>query len=80
MLEREAARPGNVLKPEEERHIRVSNRDALEVVVIRCQEVKEILAAVTVKHDLSIACRFDDDWFFGCAALSQIVRSIEWGP
>src|SRR3954447_21950522 len=77
MFEREAARPGNVLQSEEKRHIGVSNRDAFKVVVVRCQKVEEILTTVAVKDDLSIACRFDRDWFFGRAALSQIVRTIE---
>src|SRR4051812_38294771 len=77
MLERETARSGNVLQSEQKRHIGISNGDALKVVVIRSQEVEEILAAAAVKHDFSVSRRFHHDWFLGGAALSEIVRAIE---
>ena len=77
MFQSEAARPDDVLQPNKKRHIGVSNRDALEVVVVRRHQVEEILAAVAIEDHFAIAGRFDDDRLSGRAALGQIVSAVE---
>ena len=77
MLQREAARAGDILDPKQESDIGIPNRDALEIIVVPPHQVEKILAAVAIEDHFAVARAFDDDRFFGRAALRQIVGAVE---
>ena len=65
------------LMPSKKRHVRVSHRDAFEVLIVAAHQVEEVLAAVPIEDHLAIARALDHDGFFGRAALGQVIGSIE---
>ncbi len=77
VLEREAGGAGDVLDPQEERHLGVPDRDPLDVVVVRAHQVEEILGPVAVEDDLAVACALDHDRLVGRAALGEVVGPVE---
>ena len=77
MLQREATRSGNVLQPEQESDVGVTNGDAFKIIVIPGHQVEQILAAVAVEDYFTITRSLNHDRFVGRPALRQIVRAVE---
>ena len=77
MLQREAARARDIFDAEQERDIRIPNRDAFEIIVVPTHQVEKILAAVAIEDHFAIARALDDDRFFGRAAGGEVVGAVE---
>src|SRR5439155_15239136 len=73
VLDGEAARTDDVLQPGLESEIRIANSDAFEIVVIRREDIKQVVSAIAVEDRFAVTGSFDHDRFFGRAALSQEV-------
>ena len=77
MLQREAARAGDVLVAEQKSDVGVADGDALEIVVIRGHQIEEILAAVAIEDHFAVARALDDDRLVGRAARGEIIGAVE---
>ena len=76
VLDRQALGARNALLPRFDRHIRVAERDAFEVRVVRAHDVEQHVVAVAVEDDVAVAGGLDRDRPLGRAVLREIERAV----